>query len=130
MVAFHPVVSSSLAGFLVFVFVVVFVRVLIVTDSGMVIVIFFHPKVASGLTGFLVFVFVVVLVSVHVVTHTVLIVFVFAVLVVLVVLVVLIVIVVVMVVSATHGGNGHLERFHLIFGFKLQHVGALFEMID
>ena len=93
----------------------------------MVIVIFFHPKVASGLTGFLVFVFVVVLMGVHVVTHTVLIVFVFAV---LVVPVVLIVIVVVMVVSATHGGNGHLERFHLIFGFKLQHVGALFEMID
>ena len=104
----------------------VLVRVLIVANALMVVMVVFHPKVASGLAGFLVLVFVVVLVSVHVVAHTVLVVLV----VLVAVLVAVLVVMVVMVVSATHGGHGHLERFHVLFGFKLQHVGAFFKVID
>ncbi len=49
---------------------------------------------------------------------------------VLVLAIFVVVVVVGMVVCTGHGGHGHLERFHVLFGFKLQHVGAFFKVID
>ena len=52
-VSFHPVMSGSLAIFLVFVLVVVFVRTLIVANAVVLVVLFFHPQVASCFAVFL-----------------------------------------------------------------------------
>ena len=42
---------------------------------------------------------------------------------------VMLVAVVVMCMATAHGGQGHGEGLH-VFGLKLQHVGALFEVVD
>ena len=121
-VVFHPVVACSFAGFLGFVLVMVLMRVLIVAHRTFFVSVgVFHPGVARSLALFLGRVLIVVFVRVHVVADVVL----FAV---LVAVFVAVFVAVVVMVCASHGSNGHAERFH-VFCLELEHVFAGFEVV-
>ena len=108
MVAFHPVVACSFAGFLSLKLLVVFVSIFVMADTVSVVVVFFlNPHVASSLAGFLGLVLAVIFVRAHVVADSV-----------FVAVFVAVGTVVVMMVSASHGSDGHGEGFH-VFCFEL-----------
>ena len=129
-VAFHPVVSSSLASFLGLVLVVVFVSVFVMADAVSIIVVaIFHPVVSSSLASILGLVLVVVFVSVFVMADAVFAPAVAIFVAVLVAVLVAVFIAMAVVVCAAHGSDSHGERFHAI-RLKLKHIFACFKVVN